>query len=387
MPDLQTGHYILVSCPGRYEIEVKGLANGSFAYLAQACTPCPASRYCPGGTDRSAPCPGGTFALPGSAASSADCLPTTFVSITIQVEASISSVTQPALLQAVASAASVSVDSVFLVGATARAENSSLVEVRIAADGIPQAHRVCSSLDSTKLSLALARSGLPVCYLLSCALDGQPLGTWNEVLTTVVIGSAVGAVLLCTICIGFIYKCQNKEENEMMRATKELRNRLRIERGDGYLLGSDWIYPWQRSTNAMHLHKSCVESATKLSLLRDFNPLEFDVFCICLIQPAQAPAGRSVQHVALYDWILEIGKWLLKPSINFDKSCINPETGREWTERERFAYLEKLCKCQVQKSTDRYWFDNRLGVCHIQMHATFLCTPHLLLKEVKHNKS
>ncbi len=138
----------------------------------------------------------------------------------------------------------------------------------------------------------------------------------------------------------------------MMKATKELRLRLKIERRDGYHLDSDWVYPWQKITNAIHLHKSCMESATKLSLLRDFNPLEFDSFCLCLIRPAQQHAGRSVQHIALYDWNLEIGKWLLQPSIKVDKSTINPETGREWTERERFAYLEKLCKCQVHRVTE-----------------------------------
>ena len=350
VPDLQTGRYLLISCPARYEIAISGLSNGSLAYLAQACIPCPAARYCPGGKDPSTPCPGGTFALTGAAASSADCLRTTFLSINIQMDAPTSTVAQPSFLQAVSSAANVSVDVSFLVGATAKSDTSSLVEVRMATDSVKHALLICSSLDSTRLNLAFARLGLPSGLLLSCALDEQPLGTGNDVLMTLVIGSTVGAVLFCTICFSVLLKCHQSqnEENEMMKATKDLRRRLRIERADGFLLGSDWIYPWQSRTSAIHLHKSCMESATKLSLLRDFNPLQFDAFCISLIQPAQQPAYRTLQHMALYDWLLEIGKWLIQPSIKGDKSTINPESGREWTERERFAYLDKLCKCQVR---------------------------------------
>jgi hypothetical protein len=267
------------------------------------------------------------------------------------MEAPTSLVTQPSFLQAVASAAKVSVDAVVLVGATAKFGNSSFVEVRIAADEAKQALVICSSLKNTELNLALARQGLPAGLLLTCALDEQPIGAGNDMLMTVVIGSAVGAVLCCTFCISILFKCQriqNKDENEITKATKELRHRLRIERRDGYLLGSDWIYPWQTRTSAIHLHKSCMESATKLSLLRDFSTLQFDAFCISLIQPVYPPAGRSLQHIALYDWLLEIGKWLIQPSIKGDKSIINPETGREWTERERFAYLDKICQCQVR---------------------------------------
>jgi hypothetical protein len=354
VPDLQTGRYILISCPARYEIAVTGLANGSLAYLAQACIPCPQARYCSGGKDPSTPCPGGTFALTGTAASSADCLQTTFLKINIQIEEPTSTVAQPLFLQAVASAANVSVDTVFLVGATAKSERVSLVEVRIATDSVKHALLVCSSLDSTELSLAFARLGLRGGLLLSCAPDEQPLGIGNDVLVTMVIGLAVGAVLVCILGISILVKCQriqNKEDNEMMKATKDLRRRLKIELEDGYLLGSDWTYPWQSRTSAIYLHKNCIESATKLSLLRDFNPLHFDAFCVSLIQNVQPPAGRSVQHMALYEWLLEIGKWLIQPSIKGDKLTINPESGREWTERERFAYLDKLCKCQVSENT------------------------------------
>ncbi len=283
----------------------------------------------------------------GSAASSADCLPATFVSIAVQVQASPSVASHPAILQVVSSVASVDVGHVVLVRATAEEGNSTLVEIRIAAGEVTQANEVCKRLEKTKMNLAVGRPDLPVCLLLLCALDLQPLGTWNEILTLVMIGAAV-SVTLCTICITVFYRRQNKQESEMSQATRALRRRLRIEQGDGYFLDSDWRYPWQKIINAVHLPKNCVESATKLSLLRDFNPLDFDVFCICLVQPSHQHAGRSVQHVALYDWNLEMGTWLLQPSLKVDKSAINPETGREWTERERFAFLQKLCKCQVR---------------------------------------
>ena len=234
-----------------------------------------------------------------------------------------------------------------LVGGAIKKGNSSLVELRIATSGEAQAHSVCSSLDSEKLKLAFATLGLPACSLVLCTLDGQPLGTWNEVLTPVAIILALSFFLFFTIYIRIFRKYQNKEESEIMKATKELRRRLKIEQRDGYLVGTDWTYPWRNVTDVMHLHKSWVESAAKLLLLREFNALEFDAFCICLIQPGHPSAGRSIQHILLCDWILEIGKWLLQPSIDVDKSALNPETAREWTERERFAYLEKLCKCQV----------------------------------------
>jgi hypothetical protein len=225
--------------------------------------------------------------------------------------------------------------------------NSSLVEVRIATSGAAQAHSVCSSLDSENLNLAFARLGLPSCLLVQCALIGQPLGTWNEILTPVAIVIAMSVFILLTIFISILCKHENKEVSEIMKATKLLRRRLRIEQRDGYLVGTDWTYPWQNVTNVMHVHKCWVESAAKLSLLREFNPLEFDAFCICLIQPGHPSAGRSIQHILLCEWILETGKWLLQPSIEVDNDTMDPHTAREWTERERFEYLEKLCKCQV----------------------------------------
>jgi hypothetical protein len=290
----------------------------------------------------------GTFAPSGTAATWADCSPSSFVSVIIQVEALPSVATQPTLLQAIASAASVPADSVLLVGATAGAGNSSIVQIHIATGGIAQARTVCSNLESTQLHLALALPGLPVCRLMSCDTVGQPPGTWNENFTAVMVG-VTACVFFCTISIGIIYKHQSNKESDMLKATKELRRRLKIEPGDGYILDSDWIYPWQKITNAMHLHHNFIESATKLSLLRDFNPLEFDAFCVCLIRPAQQLTGKSLQNIALYDWNLEIGKWLLQPSIKSDKSTINTETGREWTQRDRYAYLQKLLKCQVRR--------------------------------------
>ncbi len=341
-PNLQTGYYNLVSCPAKYEIAINGLANGSFALQAQECIPCPAARYCPGGSDPSAPCLEGTFALPGTAATLANCFPVTFVSITVQVQPRPSIASQSALLHAVAMVASVTVDTVFLVGATDGAGNSSLFRIRIATDGVTRANSVCMSLRDTRISLP----ELEVCLVLTCSLDEQILGTSNEMFTAAMIIGISVAVILCTIS-GVIYMRRHNVENEMANATKKLRRRLRIEPKDGYLLGSDWTFPWQNNTNSMHLPKSCIESATKLSLLRDFNPLEFDEFCVRLILPAQRSAGRGVQQIALYDWNLEIGRWLLQPNIKADKSTINPETGNEWTERERVAYLKKLCKCQV----------------------------------------
>jgi hypothetical protein len=325
---------------------VKGLANGSFAYQAQECSSCPAARYCPGGADSSIPCPEGTFSLPGTAAALFDCLPATFISITIQVDAPPPIATQPALLKAIASAASVSKDTVSIIGATARDGNASVVQLRIAAGGIARAHEICASLESTSMRLGSALPDDPVCLVLTCALDGLPLSTSSQMLTIVMIATAFGA-FLCTIYVGILYKRQNSEESEVMKATKQLRLRLRIERRDGYRVDSDWIYPWQNISKAMHINKRCIESAIKLSLLRDFNTLEFDAFCVCLIRPEHQNVGRSIQHIALFDWILEISKWLLKPSIKVDKATINPETGREWTERERFSYLKKLCQCQV----------------------------------------
>jgi hypothetical protein len=266
--------------------------------------------------------------------------------VVLLVEAPPPVATLPAVLQAVASAASVSVYSVLLAGANAGAGNSTLVQMKIAAGKVAQAHEICKRLESTNINLALPLSEQPVCRVVSCGLDLIPLGTWNEMLTAVVSAAAL-VVFICTIGGSLLYNRHNGGENEMLNATKQLRHRLKIEKTDGYIVDSDWIYPWQNIANLMHLHKSCIESATKLSLLRDFNPLEFDAFCICLIRPSQQLAGKSIQHIALYDWILEICKCLLKPNIKADKCTIYLETGREWTERERFAYLKKICQCQV----------------------------------------
>lgn len=349
VPNQNTGYYNLASCPARYELSVKGLANGSFAYQAQECIPCPTSRYCPGGTDLSIPCIQGTFALPGTADTLADCLPTTFVYITVLVRAPPPVATQPALVKEIARAASVPVDTVLMIGATDEERNSSVVQLRIAASETAKAHEICKSLEVESIRLDSVLPNDPFCQLLSCALDVIAPGTWNSNLIAALCAAAF-CVVLCTVCARILYDRHNSEESEMMKATKQLRHRLKIQLRDGYRIDSDWVYPWQNVSKAMHLHKRCIESAIKLSLLRDFNPLEFDSFCVCLIQPEHQYIGRSMQHIALYDWILETATWLLKPSVIADKSTINPETGREWTERERFQFLKKLCQCQVHWS-------------------------------------
>jgi len=92
VPELNTGVYVLQSCP-------PGYATG-----IHACNICPSANYCPGGTSMPIQCPSDMFSLAGSN-SSASCFKVVFVSLVVSMILSAAQLLdkQVAFIEAVAS--------------------------------------------------------------------------------------------------------------------------------------------------------------------------------------------------------------------------------------------------------------------------------------------
>ena len=356
----KTGLYTLVSCPPGYQIKGVFSRNSSIVNsLTQECSLCLASTYCLGGTAPSLDCPDGTFSPPGSMLASS-CQPSTIVRalILMPMPPLELSMILSTFSDAVAAAAQVSVDTVTIFSVTSQESRraalssssmalSAIADTRIASASPDIAAAVSDHLNNEQLNSALARAGLPPGSIQSVSILGQTLEpsqwfvTLAIVLSVMLAVSAVGCWYLRTLA-----NQQTGEEKELQAASSALRRRLHIECADGFILGNEWQPPWHRRGATVFLHKSCMDAAAQLSLFRDFNIQHFDTFCFFLAQSSLPSAFTGTPHDLLCDWLLELGEELLRPRLGGDQ-----DKTAAMTDRERSAYVAKLCKCQVTRQS------------------------------------
>ena len=121
------------------------------------------------------------------------------------------------------------------------------------------------------------------------------------------------------------------------------------------------------------MQKSHAEAAARLSMLMDFDPNQFDAFCLCLegevggfsisslfSMSSMRNRGfkRSQQYDLLCEWILEIGTFLMRPeevglhaSLHYATGSTNLETALRV--EQRFPFLvQKVLKVRVWEDSE-----------------------------------
>ena len=323
----RAGVYQLTGCPAGYEIN----------YAEQDCVICPPLFFCPGSSSPSIQCPQSTFSEAGTNSSQL-CLPAVFVNFAVLLPISVQDFDaskQHAFVAAVAAAARVANDRVIITdtSASSRRDSGSDVQVQaeVAASSSAEANSVVSHLNELQLNDALVVNGLPSGDLLSVHIGDS---------VTVVVGglsaaqtagvSVAGAVFLVALVAIFVFvllryhKHESDEEKILREEIEWLRRRLCLSHNDGFYLSYEAAPLWRRREQTVFIMRNEMEAAARLSLLQDFDVKSFDAFCHCIeysgfvLNRAQNSAQRvpkAEQYSALCNWLLEVCKDLIEPSI------------------------------------------------------------------------
>jgi hypothetical protein len=394
--NMESGQYILTSCPPGYEI-LNTDKRGSFSAENQECHLCPALFYCLGGSTSRLVCPSGSFAEPGANSTDA-CIPSIFVALTMTFALTpneFESEQQRGFQKAVAYVAEtdakyVVIESIFQM------RRSSLpagiqVKVSIATNDERSAASVSNRITDVTLNRQLAAQGMITGKLVSVAVQNpsaQNPGLSSSMLIGLVVG--VAFLLLAGLGVGYFITKTGipEEEQKLIGKVNELRILFKISRKDGYILSSEDIPWWRRREDYTIIHKSYMEATARLGLFWDFEVAKFDAFCLCLeltystsraaVSPAYGPRNTQKEspspYSAVCEWLLDISRELIKPNINCNESYEANSDGIQSPKcslraEERFPYLkQKVCRVRLWSENDGELFDKLKAAVQLYMH-------------------
>jgi hypothetical protein len=147
--------------------------------------------------------------------------------------------------------------------------------------------------------------------------------------TAELVGAVAGAfvVAVCLACAAARCSARraassiDEEEAKFRAAVEALRDRLLLTRPEGFFLNTDRLSTWRSAVckvtgkaaagaeGVIYLQRSHLEAATRLGLLRDDADAKLvNALCVCV-------HGRPVQERRLSDWLLEVSRGLLDPTL------------------------------------------------------------------------
>ena len=250
-------------------VKVTGCLPGFELTEAQVCQLCPAASFCLGGSSPSIQCSVGYYAVPGSNSSSA-CKAAVFVIIVISLPMSRSNFTEAEMARletAIATAASISVENVFVAAAIqGRRVGSPSIQVtaEIAAINSDSAESIVSKLDSSILTQCLTAQGFPESSLQSVTISTSSPVANQGALITIIVAAIVAILIILSSCGAFLLlrKIESEDDRLLRRSVDLLRVNLRITTQDGYYLR--YIYLMQNRGLFLSPSLSFALSAPKL---------------------------------------------------------------------------------------------------------------------------
>ena len=350
---------------------------------SQTCQLCLEKHFCVGGTNRRESCPAGSYSLAGANSSSA-CFKVVFVVFVLSIPLSKENLTNSVkarVLMSVVNVARVPAERVIIGSLKAQgsraAAGSTILEVEVATDNAQSAAAVAGRIGSSNdLNSQLIMQGLPAGSLESITVtESVQSSDQNSLLWIIIVILLIALALISLFIFRVLRQNGSLEERSLQNAVNDLLLRLKVTPQNGFILSSKSAL-FLRSGNLTIVQKSHAEAAARLSMLMDFDPNQFDAFCLCLegeiggfsiSSLKNLSLKRTQQYDLLCEWILEIGTFLMRPEEVEPHSAHHRATGGTDLKtalrvEQRFPFLvQKVLKVRVWEDSE-YSLFRRLQV-------------------------